>query len=61
MKIYIVNWVEDYDSFEVSYHLTRKGALREIMRRQYENWQICRYVNGFDELFFHVSVRDLKE
>lgn len=61
MKVYIVNWIEDYESFEVSYHLTRKGALREIMRRQYEHWALCRYVSGYDEHFYSVSERDLNE
>lgn len=61
MKVYIVTFVEDYDSYEVSYHLTRKGALKEIMRRQYENWTLCRYVSWYDELFFCVTERDLHQ
>lgn len=61
MKVYIVTFVEDYDSYEVSYHITRKGALKEIMRRKYENWTLCRYVSGYDELFFCVTERDLHQ
>ena len=60
-KVYIVVFVEDYDSFEVSYHKTKKGAYREIMRRQYENWTLCRYVNEYDMLYFTVYEKDLKE
>ena len=46
MKLYVVNTVscDGYDSWESSYHLTRKGALKMIMQRQYDNWELCRYV-----------------
>ena len=39
MKLYVVNTVscDGYDSWETSYHLTRKGALKMIMQRQYDN------------------------
>lgn len=58
-KVYIVTYVEDYDSYDVSYHKTRKGALRYIMARQYENWELCRYVSEYDQLFFVVKEQEV--
>lgn len=60
-KVYVVMYVEDYDSYEVSYHKTKKGAYREIMRRQYVNWKLCRYVSEYDVLYFTVYEKELKE
>lgn len=62
-KLYIVSlsYVEDYESFEVSYHLTKKGAYRWIIRQQYENWLRCRYVYGYDELFYSIREGKLLE
>lgn len=60
-KLYVVSYVEDFDSYEVSYHLTKKGAYRWIMRQQYENWLRCRYVSGYDELFYSVRETELRE
>lgn len=60
-KLYIVNQVDDYDSWPCSYHLSRKGALREIMRRNYLNWQQCRYVipGSYDDLHLYISESEL--
>ena len=60
-KVYIVTEVEDYDSHDVSYHKTRKGALKYIIERQYENCQLCRYVSEYDKLFFVVKEQGVKE
>lgn len=60
-KVYIVTHVEDYDSYDVSYHKTRKGALKYIIGRQYENWTLCRYVSSYEQLFFVVTDREIKE
>jgi hypothetical protein len=44
--LYVVNESYDgYDAYEISYHLTRKGALRFIMRQNYKTWELCRYIN----------------
>ena len=44
-KVYIVKSVDPggYDSYDVSYHLTRKGALKFIMSRKYTAWNDLRY------------------
>lgn len=60
-KVYIVVYAEDYDSHEVSYHKTKKGAYRYIIQRQYENWSLCRYVYEYDRLYFTVYEKDLME
>ncbi len=60
-KLYVVSYVEDYDGYECSYHKTRKGALKYIMQRQYEHWDLCRYVGGYDELFFSIREKELSE
>lgn len=60
-KVYIVTEVDDYDSYDVSYHETRKGALRYIIARQYENWELCRYISGQDQLFFVIKEVGVKE
>lgn len=51
-KLYIVNSSYDgYDSYEIGYHLTRKGALKHIMDRKYNDWELCRYIQpgSYDE------------
>ena len=60
-KVYIVTHVGDYNSYDVSYHKTRKGALKYIIERQYENCQLCRYVSEYDKLFFVVKEQEVKE
>ena len=64
-KLYIVNTVswDGYDSWESSYHLTRKGALKYIMDSQYNNWELCRYVQpgSYDELRMYITEKDLFE
>lgn len=66
MKLYVVNTVscDGYDSWESSYHLTRKGALKMIMQRQYANWEECRYIppgNSYDELRMYITEKELME
>lgn len=62
-KLYIVCYNCDYDTYEVSYHKSKKGAYKYIMKRQYDNWMLCRYVapGSYDELFFNVIERELME
>ena len=64
-KLYVVNTVscDGYDSWESSYHLTRKGALKYIMASQYRNWEQCRYVqpNSYDELRMYITEKELFE
>ena len=65
-KLYVVNTVscDGYDSWESSYHLTRKGALKFIMKSQYRNWELCRYVqpnNSYDELRMYITEKELFE
>ena len=64
-KLYVVTSL-DYDGFgiwDVSYHLTRKGALKYIMVSQYRNWEQCRYVQpgSYDELRMYITEKDLFE
>ena len=64
-KVFIVSYVDSggYDSWEVSYHRTRKGALKYIMKRHYDNWVACRYIaeDSYNSLYFYVSDHDLNE
>lgn len=65
MKLFVVSSIscDGYDSYEVSYHLTRKGALKYIMQRHYENWDRLRYVvpMSYDELDFYIQEKELNE
>ena len=64
-KLYVVNTVscDGYDSWESSYHLTRKGALKMIMQTQYRNWEMCRYVqpDSYEELRMYITEKELLE
>lgn len=63
MKVYVVNAVDPcgYDSWEISYHLTRKGALKYIMNAKYSNWEKWRYITpgGYEDEHFFLSEHDL--
>ena len=65
VKLYVVNTVsyDGYDSWESSYHLTRKGALKMIMKTQYTNWEMCRYVqpDSYEELRMYITEKELLE
>ena len=65
-KLYVVTSIDHsgYDTYDVSYHLTRKGALKYIMKSQYRNWEQCRYVqpnNSYDELRMYITEKELFE
>lgn len=49
---------DGYDSWDVSYHLTKKGAWRAIIEMNYQNWLNCRYVRpgSWDDL--HLYIRE---
>lgn len=48
-KLFVVlSCWDGYDSNEVSYHLTRKGALRFIIASNYQTWQDMRYIHEGD-------------
>lgn len=65
MKLYIVTAVDHggYDSWDVSYHLTKKGALKYIMQRKYQQWELCRYITpgSYEDDYFYISERELSE
>lgn len=44
----VMSCYDGYDVDEVSYHLTRKGALRSIMKRKYKTWEHLRYIHDDD-------------
>lgn len=64
-KLYIVNLIgcDGYDVYEVSYHRTRKGALRYIMARKYQMWELLRHIQpgGYDDECMYVTERELFE
>lgn len=63
-KLYIVNSCYDgYDSYEVSYHLSRRGALKYIMDRKYNEWEMCRYIQpgSFDDASYWITEGVLEE
>lgn len=62
-KLYVVWEHQEYDTHEVSYHKTKKGAYKYIMKRHYDNWELCGYVQpgSYDELWFSVVERCLNE
>lgn len=64
-KLYIVTMIDPcgYDSWDVSYHLTKKGAYRAIIDRNYLNWEQCRYIHsgGYDELQMYIREGILQE
>lgn len=63
MKLYIVTAVDygGYDSWDVSYHLTKKGALKYIIDYTYNTWLLCRYIKpgSYDEPNLYISEREL--
>lgn len=65
MKIYIVVSVDPcgYDSWDVSYHKTRKGALRFIMKSKYDYWDRFRYITpgGYEDNHMYINERELFE
>lgn len=64
-KIYIVTSVDygGYDSYDISYHLSRKGALKYIMNCKYADWLTYRYIvpGGYEDSCLYISERDLHE
>lgn len=62
-KLFIVTLLSDdgYDSWDISYHRTRKGALKYIINRNYQNWLDCRYVNpeSYDNLHMYIREKEL--
>lgn len=65
MKIYIVVSVDHggYDSWDVSYHRTRKGALKFIMNSKYADWNRFRYIQqgGYEDNYMYITERELYE
>lgn len=63
VKLYVVTAVDPggYDSWDVSYHLTRKGALKYIMDRKYESWEYLRYIkpNSYDDDHYYITEKEL--
>lgn len=64
-KIYIVVSVDPcgYDSWDVSYHKTRKGALRFIMKSKYQDWARFGYIapGSYDDNHMYINERELAE
>lgn len=64
-KMYVVTSVDHggYDSWDVSYHKTRKGALRYIINSNYRQWELCRYIasGSYDELYMYITERELDD
>lgn len=62
-KLYVVTEVDygGYDSYDISYHLTRKGALKFVIDRNYNNWQLCRYIRPgtYDDLNLYITEKEL--
>lgn len=44
---YVVVAVENYDSWDISYHKSLKGAVRACIAYKYADWEVCR-VPGYD-------------
>lgn len=63
-KIYVVSSSYDgYDSYEISYHKTRKGALKYIIDRNYEAWELCRYIHddSYDKPHMWITEKELHD
>lgn len=62
-KLFIVRMLSDdgYDVWDVSFHRTRKGALKYIIDRNYQNWLTCRYINpeSYDNLCMYIREEEL--
>lgn len=48
--VYVVMSTESYDSWDVSYHKTKKGAYKWIMNAMYQRWEYYRYIGGWAEM-----------
>lgn len=62
-KFYIVVFVDTYDEYEVSYHKTKKGAHKEIMRRKREAWEQFRYITpgSYEDCYFKIKEKELND
>jgi hypothetical protein len=56
-KLYIVMCIDPcgYDSYEVGYHLTKKGAYRAIMGHMYHDWEQHRYIPQDGSPYFYTT------
>lgn len=45
--VYIVTSCDSYDSWDISYHMSLKAALRACISYRYHDWEVCR-VPGYD-------------
>lgn len=64
-KLFIVQLVscDGYDSWEVSYHLTKKGAYKYIMQRKYSLWQNYGYIppDSYEDEYMYIREVELNE
>lgn len=64
-KVYVVTSVDHggYDSWDVSYHLTKRGAMKFIINSHYANWSTYRYVKsgGYEDLHLYFTEYELNE
>lgn len=64
-KVYVVTSVDHsgYESWDISYHRTRKGALKFIMNSKYYDWLNLRYIEAgsFDDSYMYISERELSD
>ena len=62
-KVYIVTSVGDWDSWDIGYYKTRKGALKAIMTIKYDQWMLCRYIpeGGYDDHRYYVKEQTLHD
>lgn len=59
-KIYVVTSHDTYDSWDVSYHKTKKGAYKWIMATKYQEWLAYRYLSDYHNSYdYYVSEKHL--
>lgn len=62
-KLYVVVIIDPcgYDSWDCSYHLTKKGAHKYIINRNYDNWIRYGYITpgSYDELSMYIREQEL--
>lgn len=62
-KIYVVTSHDEWDSWDIGYFKTKKGAYKWIMQLKYEQWMLHRYINeySYGVMDYYVDEKELND
>jgi hypothetical protein len=58
-KIYVVKESDEWDSWPISNHRTKKGAWKAIIETQYEDWMLARYIPDGHQRYLYIDEQAL--